>query len=78
MCLLQVSQPWILGIPCLGDPNHFPLPESGSWAELPGLGEVGARVWYNYWGLGSLGSSQHDWEVLSAEVGEEGPSLGRS
>lgn len=48
MCLLQVSQPWILGTPCLGDPSHSPLPESHSWPELLGLGEVGTRVCYNH------------------------------
>lgn len=67
VCLLQVSQPWILGTPGLGDPNHSPLPESGSWPELLGLGEVGASMRYNHWGLGSPASSQHGWEVLIAE-----------
>lgn len=37
MCLLQVSQPRLLGAPCLGDPHRSPS-ESGSWAKLLGWG----------------------------------------
>ena len=43
VCLLQVSQPRLLGAPCLEDPISW-APGSSSWAELLGWGGARAEV----------------------------------